>query len=172
MQTGDELKKMLFPVFVVALAILLAACAPQAGRVAASAGQPIDSAPTQTAESVLPAENPDSLTKVDEQGAVAVEITPLNLENPGETLDFDVAMNTHSVDLGMNLVKLATLVTDTGREVTASAWDAPAGGHHVRGKLSFSSSYDGKPLLEGATRVTLYLKNVDASLRLFTWQLP
>jgi len=43
----------------------------------------------------------------DEQGAVAIEVTQLNLNGPGETLDFRVGMNTHSVELDMDLVESA-----------------------------------------------------------------
>jgi len=32
---------------------------------------------------------------------VTFEVVPLNLGSGGSTLDFDVAMNTHSVDLGL-----------------------------------------------------------------------
>ena len=60
-------------------------------------------------------------------GAVVVEIVPQKLNNPGQTLDFEVRMNTHSVDLSMNLAGLATLTTDTGKTVQAIGWDAPSG---------------------------------------------
>lgn len=111
------------------------------------------------------------LVRTDEQGAVQISVTPLNLVDPGETLDFEVIMNTHSVELGMNLAELATLSTDSGQMVTARAWDAPSGGHHVEGKLQFPSSVDGKLLLKGATRVTLSLRDIDAPERVFTWEL-
>ncbi|HSM55043.1 MAG TPA: hypothetical protein VK879_02710 [Candidatus Sulfomarinibacteraceae bacterium] len=108
---------------------------------------------------------------VDDQGAVSVAVTPLNAGQDGATLDFEVAMNTHSVDLSMNLAELATLVTDTGQEVTATAWSGEAGGHHVSGVLSFPTAGGGAALLEGATTITLSLENVDAPVRTFTWRL-
>lgn len=110
-------------------------------------------------------------TLVDDQGAVSVAVTPLNADQDGATLDFEVAMNTHSVDLSMDLAQLAQLVTDTGREVQAVAWSGEAGGHHVSGVLSFPATGDGVPLLEGATTLTLTLENVDAPARTFTWRL-
>jgi hypothetical protein len=116
---------------------------------------------------------PLDLTRTDGQGAVTVEIKPLNLDHPGDTLDFDVEMNTHSVDLGMDLTQLATLTTDSSQPIPASKWDTPQrGGHHVSGTLSFPTSYEGKPVLPGATRITITIQNVDAATRLFTWQLP
>lgn len=111
------------------------------------------------------------LVRTDEQGAVQFSVTPLNLVNPGDTLDFEVSMSTHSVELGMDLAKLATLSTDNGQKVVARAWDAPGGGHHVAGKLLFPSSVDGKLLLKGATKVTLSLRDIDAPERVFTWDL-
>ncbi|HEX6303284.1 MAG TPA: hypothetical protein VFZ76_03780 [Anaerolineales bacterium] len=106
----------------------------------------------------------------DEQGAVTVEITPLNLNNAWESIDFQVAMNTHSVDLSMDLAALATLTTDTGHTVQASLWDAPSGGHHVSGTLSFPVSAETGPVLDGAKKITLTLVNVDAPERVFVWE--
>lgn len=110
-------------------------------------------------------------TVVDEQGAVAVSITPLNIDQGGATLDFEVALNTHSVDLSMDLSPLASLTSDTGAAVAATTWNAPRGGHHVSGVLSFPAAADGVALLEGATRITLTLENVDAPARTFVWNL-
>ncbi len=56
----------------------------------------------------------------DNQGAVVVEITPLNLRNAEQMLDFEVVLNTHSVDLSMDLAALATLQTDNGYMVQAT----------------------------------------------------
>lgn len=108
-------------------------------------------------------------TMSDEQGAVTVEITPLGPDADGEMLVFEVAMNTHSVDLGMDLAALATLSTDTGASVQAALWDAMMGGHHVSGRLSFPARVDGVDVLDGASRVTLTISGVDADSRIFTW---
>lgn len=160
----------LIPVFIL-LALSLAACGiskpaqPVAPTVSPSEmgnGQPAQAAAPDI--SIWP-----ETTQIDEQGAVVMEIKPINLNNPDDTLTFEVSMDTHSVDLGMDLTQLATLVTDTGRSVQAIAWDAPSGGHHVGGTLVFPSTYDGKPLLEGVTQVTISIKKVDADLRLFNW---
>lgn len=80
-------------------------------------------------------------------------------------------MDTHSVDLSMDLATLSTLTTDTGFTVQAALWDAPRGGHHVRGKLVFPAVQDGKPILEGAGKLTLTITNVDAPSRIFEWDL-
>jgi predicted small lipoprotein YifL len=111
------------------------------------------------------------MTRSDGQGAVTFEVKPKNLDNPGNALVFEISMNTHSVDLSMDLANLATLTTDNGRSVQATSWDAPGGGHHVSGKLTFPTSEDGKSILDGATKLTLTIKDVDAPERAFTWNL-
>lgn len=114
----------------------------------------------------------DDLARTDEQGAVIVEVTPVNLTNPGEALEFEVDLNTHSVDLSMDLGPLATLTTDGGKTVQASQWDAPSGGHHVSGKLIFPATIEGQPVLEGAKKLTLTIKDLDSLERIFSWDLP
>jgi hypothetical protein len=111
------------------------------------------------------------MVRIDEQGAVVVEVTPVNLDSPGESLQFEVALNTHSVDLSMDLAALATLTTDSRKTVQASQWDAPVGGHNVIGKLIFPATVDGQPVLNGAKELTLTIKELDAPERVFVWDL-
>jgi hypothetical protein len=114
---------------------------------------------------------PDGEAQLDEQGFVAVAVTPLNLNAPDGTLNFNVGLNTHSVDLSMDLAPLATLEADNGLGVQAILWDAPRGGHHVSGVLSFPAVSEGVSLLEGASHLTLKIRDVDAPERSFTWSL-
>ncbi len=107
----------------------------------------------------------------DGQGAVTVIVKSLDLTSSQDKLDFEVALDTHSIDLSMDLAALATLMTDTGLSVQAAEWDAPLGGHHVFGTLSFPSTLEGKAILDGASTLTLIIKDVDASERVFTWDL-
>ncbi|PKO07968.1 MAG: hypothetical protein CVU40_17870 [Chloroflexi bacterium HGW-Chloroflexi-2] len=109
--------------------------------------------------------------KSDAQGFVTVDITPEKLVNSEEALTFVVALNTHSIDLSMDLAELTVLTTDTGKSVQATLWDAPRGGHHVEGMLSFPSSFDETSVLNGAKNITLTIKDLDVPLRKFTWQL-
>ncbi|TLN28078.1 hypothetical protein FDZ74_00885 [bacterium] len=126
--------------------------------------------PTQPAATAsLPATN--DLAREDSQGSVVVVVTPLNLDSASETLEFDVSMNTHSVDLSMDLAKLATLTIDSEITVTPISWTGQLGGHHVEGTLSFPASVDGKQILDEVTTLTITLQNVDAPERIFTWQL-
>jgi len=110
-------------------------------------------------------------TQTDNQGAITVDITPVDLAAAGETLSFEVSLNTHSVELSMDLAAAATLTTDTGRSVAALEWNAPKGGHHVSGQLTFPGQVNGTALLEGASRLTLILTDIDAPIRRFTWAL-
>ena len=110
-------------------------------------------------------------TLEDKQGQVTVLVKPLNLTNPAETLDFEVTLDTHSIDLSMDLAALASLTTDDGRQVMATGWDAPEGGHHVSGVLSFPVLVDGVDLLDETTSLTLTLRDVDVPERVFTWNL-
>jgi hypothetical protein len=125
--------------------------------------------PTQTQPPLQTAAQ--DLTRSDDQGAIVIEVKPKNLANPGDTLDFEISLTTHSVDLSMDLTALSTLTTDDGRTVQAIIWDAPRGGHHVSGTLLFPASIDGESLLTGARTLTLAIKDVDAPLRVFTWNL-
>jgi hypothetical protein len=158
------MKRFLLPTLLI-LALSLAACSATTSTVPSNP-QP---APISTASS---SPSNDSATRTDEQGAVVVEVTPLNLGTPTDTLEFDIAMNTHSVDLSMNLTTISTLITDTGITLQAITWDAPnGGGHHVDGKLIFPATKDGKSILEGATKLTLTILNLDAPSRVFEWNL-
>ena len=132
---------------------------------AAGAAAPI--AAQATAESSASAD----LTQTDSQGAVEFAVTPLNLSQPGETVDFDVSMNTHSVNLAWNLAAQSRLTTDTGREAVGQSWPE-GGGHHVDGTLTFPvKAADGTPLLAGAKRLTLTIQNAGAPERTFVWDL-
>jgi len=159
--------KMLLSIISLTLAFALTACGGTSdASVAESANE------SATVNEVSNGERQFSIDiQDDNQGAVSVTVKPLNLNNPSETLDFEIEMNTHSVDLSTNLSETAILSTDTGLEIRAIAWDGVSGGHHVSGNLSFPSYFDGQSVLEGITQVTLTIHNVDVSERVFVWQL-
>jgi len=142
------------------LALLLGACSTPGGG----------EGPPSAATSSPVGEN--ELARVDDQGEVSVRIVPLNLADPGESLDFEVVLDTHSVDLSMDLAQLATLTTDTGATVGAQIWDAPRGGHHVEGVLSFPATSGGQEVLRGASILRLTLLGLDVPERSFEWALP
>ncbi len=76
-----------FSILLPLLILTLAGCA-----ASASASRPA-TPPTAVQPTKAPPER--DLSRVDEQGAVTVTIKPLNLDNLGETLDFEVGLNTH-----------------------------------------------------------------------------
>lgn len=158
------------PPILIVLMFVLAACAPSR----TVKPRPISTntlIPTQQLPLISSATESPDLVRSDEQGAVVFQITPLGLNMSADPLEFDVAMNTHSVDLGMDLAPLSTLTTDTGVTVQATKWDAPGGGHHVSGKLIFPATQNGKSILEGASKLTLTIIKVDAASRVFEWEL-
>jgi hypothetical protein len=166
---------------VTAISLLFAACSSQ-GNVVTVDLQPVPTNSVVNEPVLEEAENTtrdpevspqgwgDDLSKADRQGAVEVVVEPVNLDSPGETIDFEVVLDTHSIDLSMDLAEMAILVTDTGLEVRAALWDAPRGGHHVGGKLSFPASVNGNSLLEEAGEFQLIISGLDAPERIFIWQ--
>ena len=162
------MKRLILPLLLT-LTLILVACAPSQVSTDQTSPQPAASVSTRSAPSQADA---GDLTRSDQQGAVTVNVTPLNLDNPSDQLEFDVALETHSVDLSMDLATLATLTTDTGITVQATAWDAPRGGHHVEGKLTFPAIKEGKTILDNANKLTLTITDVDAPSRVFEWSIP
>lgn len=78
----------------------------------------------------------DALTRSSNERAVKVQVTPLNPAG-GETLDFRVVLDTHSVALDYELAKISVLRDDRGNAHRPSSWQGSAGGHHVEGVLRF-----------------------------------
>ena len=155
-------------IFAMILVLILAACSsiqstptaqPTAPPAAISPTQPSGAADLQLSE------------KTDQQGAVTVTVKPQPWISGSETLDFEVALNTHSIDLSYDLAALSTLATDTGLTVQATSWVAPGGGHHVSGRLSFPANVSGKPVLDEARKLTLTIQNLDSPERTFTWDI-
>ena len=177
------------------LALVLAACT----GVPPGAAQPVAPAQVPAAATVAPTQPPataqptvtltqaptamqaqvpavvGNLTQSAEAGAVTVEITPLNLADAkAGALDFKVVMNTHSVELGVDLAKLAVLKVGDN-EVAAKMWQTPAGGgHHVEGTLSFPG-IDRRPVnrsWKAQPRFSIVIRNLaGVPERTFTWKL-
>ena len=159
----------------ISLSLLLAACGP-------TSPDPFEQAVIPEAAEAMPQAAGGNLEPAadlawligesleDAQGAVTVRIAALEFDAAADTIEFAVAMDTHSVDLGMDLPLLSTLTTDTGLTVNGTAWDGPLGGHHVEGTLSFPASVNGVSVLDGIGRLTLTIRDMDAPERIFTWQ--
>lgn len=158
------MKRFITLIFLI-LTLFITACASATSSPLPTQPQP-DPASTNSASPEF-----DLATRMDDQGSIIFEATPLNLNQTGESLKFNIVLSTHSIDLSMDLAATATLSTDTGATVKSTLWDAPRGGHHVEGKLIFPATQDGKSILEGAGKLTLTITNVDALTRTFEWEL-
>jgi hypothetical protein len=102
---------------------------------------------------------------------VTFEVTPIGLSVGAKTLEFEVVMDTHSVDLAWDLATQSVLRTESGLEVQALSWP-PGSGHHYSGTLSFPGrSPDGAALLDGARSLTLIIRDTDVLERAFTWDM-
>lgn len=80
--------------------------------------------------SVLPTRNVES-------GSVEVTITPTRFDATGAT--FAITLDTHSVDLSVDLAASAALDVD-GTAWTVAGWTGTGpGGHHREGELAFTA---------------------------------
>lgn len=163
------MKRKFLSLLIILTGLMVAACSPLANEQVTS-DLPAPSGGEQPGQSEAAQTSAwEQTTQVDEQGAIVVEATPLNLNLQDNSLEFKVVLDTHSVDLSMDLAPLATLTTDSGLTVNATIWDAPRGGHHVTGKLLFPSTINGNPILAQANSITVRIRDVDVSLREFVW---
>jgi hypothetical protein len=102
-----------------------------------------------------------------EGGSVSVAVTPIDLKQ-GAPADFEIAMNTHSVDLSADMLKVVVVRDDAGKEYAPTKWDGPAaGGHHRSGTIEF-------PALAGNVKsVTLIVKGIaGVPERDYRWDVP
>ena len=105
-------------------------------------------------------------TKQNEGGNVTVSVTPLRLKD-GFPASFDVAFETHSVDLTFDVEQIATLADETGTTYTP-VWDgSPPGGHHRSGTLRFTPD-----LTDPATVMLTFSDIAGVPSRTFTWVYP
>jgi hypothetical protein len=157
-------------ILLVLLGLSLAACSSPSAVTPAPAA-PTKAVPTEAASATAAATNAaqaaDDLTQISDEAAVIVAVTPLNFaDQSAATLDFDIALNTHSVDLSYDLKQIATLSSDAGEEVQPTQWNGPTGGgHHREGTLSFPQ------LTQRGQTLTLTLRGIaDVPERTFTWR--
>lgn len=120
---------------------------------------------------LTPGSAPSSPTQVNEAGQVKLAVT---WQSAGSAPTFAVAMDSHVIDLdGYDLRELAWLRTEQV-EVAPSTWDAPLGGHHRSGTLSFpATTPNGRPVIGPTTRtIELVIRGVaGVPERVFQWSL-
>lgn len=123
----------------ISLLAILAACGSVTANPAATASPPATAGPPP-----LPAASLDGqsgapavdapMEQSDEGGGVTVKATWV-----GSTagIAFEVALDTHSVDLDGLDLRDATLKNGKGGTIADPVWDADKGGHHRSGRLTF-----------------------------------
>ncbi len=132
------MKQTILLILIVTVIGLLAACnsaavQPQVAQAGTTQAQPAQPEKAQTLPVALTFEPQSNNEK-----AVTVEVTPLNLPQGGTSLDFEVAFNTHSVELAFDPAKISVLRDDQGHEYPALAWKGGGPtGHHRSGTLRF-----------------------------------
>jgi hypothetical protein len=101
-------------------------------------------------------------TQISEGGQVTIKAT---LQDASTAPSFTIVRDTHAVDLdGYDLTQLATLRTDQGQTVQPTRWNAPKGGHHREGTLTFPA------LAPGTRTVDLIIRNIaGVPERTLTW---
>lgn len=74
--------------------------------------------------------------QTDNDGEVEIVITPKIYD---KEWFFEIALNTHSEELTVDIMKAMILLDDKGREYAPLAWNGdPPGGHHRSGILRFA----------------------------------
>lgn len=147
-------------VFLVLFAGLGAGCAAGASREWGSVS------PSPSPLSQSPA---SGLVQTSSGGGVTVEVEWRGLSDG--SLVFGVTMDTHSGSLDQyDLRDIAILRDDSGREYLPGSWDAPPGGHHRKGVLTFPIS--GPPNPGTVKYLELILRGVaGVAERDFRWEL-
>lgn len=99
-----------------------------------------------------------------DQGEVIVEVTPVVLK-PGKEARFEVSLNTHTIELDYDLLKVSSISDDKGNKLSPLSWSGGSGGHHLTGELVF-------PSLSGkAKSVQLVIADISGFNRSFIWNL-
>lgn len=97
-------------------------------------------------------------TLISNENNVEFQVTPLSMN------EFQIVMDTHSVDLDFDLTEISTLYDDAGNASKPVKWDgSEPGGHHRSGILKFSA------INNKAKSIKLVV--MDSTRREFNWNL-
>jgi len=102
--------------------------------------------------------------KTDDQASVNVVVTPVNLSRQSTEWEFDIVMDTHSVELNQDMTQNALLIGDDNKEYRPIKWNGPVGGHHREGTLTFN------PIMPAPKSITLKITGIGNVVRSFSWQ--
>ncbi len=103
--------------------------------------------------------------KSDDLGVVSATVTPLELSPNAGEWKFDVVLNTHSVELDWDMVKVSTLVDDRGNTYSPQKWEGALSGHHREGVLIF------KPIVPAPKSVELTIAGGGLPAKSFAWSI-
>lgn len=122
---------------------------------------------TVAAMAAFPAMAADFDTQRSADRGVTVTVTPRNLARDATSWEFRIVLDTHSQDLGDDLVKSSLLLDGAGMRYAPIAWDGAApGGHHREGVLRF------KPVSPSPQSIELQItRSGESAARSFRWQL-
>jgi hypothetical protein len=153
---------------VAVLAVLvLTGCADQQaageGRPSVSTAQP---SPHTTETGQSSTSGWDLSPRRNDAGRVVVDVTPLTLS--GDAWEFEMAFNTHSVNLDFDVTEVSVLRCDQDQKYTPTVWEGPGpGGHHRSGVLKFAA------LDHSTSFVEIVIRDVaEVPERVFRWDLP
>lgn len=104
-------------------------------------------------------------SKIDDQSAVTVTVTPIDIFSQSKEWKFDIVMDTHSVELDQDMTKSAILIDDQGKEYKPIIWEGQVGGHHREGVLTFNQ------ITPTPKSVELKIYGTGDVIRNFTWQI-
>lgn len=102
-------------------------------------------------------------TQTDSQAAVTVDVMPKKLGIREEKNIFTVSLNTHSVELNFDFIKIMILEDDLGNLYPAIEWTGNSGEHHINGDIVFSK------INKQANSVELQINSINGVNRNFKW---
>ena len=103
-------------------------------------------------------------SKTDNQAAVSITVTPIDISSQSKEWKFDIVMDTHSVELDQDMTESAVLIDGQDKEYKPIGWEGPSGGHHREGVLVFD------PIEPMPKYIELKIKNIGGvTERLFKW---
>ena len=146
----------------IALLLLTASCA-------TTTAAPSDGVPSTPASSDPASNSVATSGELGEQRHAAGSVTVQASWLSGATPAARVILDTHSVDLdGFDLQKLARVRVDGAAWVAPTGWDAPSGGHHRAGILSFGSL--DPAVFASARLIELEVRDVAVPSHLLRWE--
>ncbi len=123
-------KSSVLAIIIIIAAVIVAGCSP--GFVP----QQREDTPSPSPSSGSSYEPINGLAQSNTAGALTIDMEWIKAEDG--SLVFNVAMNTHSVDLDQyDLGELTILRDDADNEYHPVSWDSAPGGHHRKGTLTF-----------------------------------